>query len=111
MGYYWQIINMSKEQYLKFLLIFCPVLNLLCGVFIDLYAPSLVDLSHYMSTTISMSQNTITATVLGYALGQLFFGILSQKIGNRNSVIMGLCIFSIFSAGAIFSHSIILLFI
>jgi MFS family permease len=102
---------MENENYLTFLLFFCPLLNLLCGVSLDLYAPSIVDISHYMNTSLSMSQNTITATIFGYAIGQLFFGAVGQKLSHKQSINIALIIFTVSSAISTILHNIMLLLI
>lgn len=63
---------MNKQE--KQLLFFLPVLNLLCGVSIDSYSPTLPDVANYFSTSSSMAQSTITIMIIGFAIGQFALG-------------------------------------
>lgn len=92
--------------YYVFLIWFCPILNLLCGVSIDLYAPALVEISHDLHTNIALSQNTITATIIGFACGQILWGAISPRLGIRNSLFYSLLLYCLFSILAIFVHEI-----
>ena len=70
------------QKYQKQLLILLPILNLICGVTIDLYAPSLPQIEQFYRISQSLAQNTITITILGFALGQLI--LLDENLVIRN---------------------------
>ena len=79
---------MNKQE--KQLLYFLPVLNLLCGISIDSYAPALPDIGNYFSVSDSMTQATITIMIIGFAIGQFFFGFLSDLYGRYKTTIFSL---------------------
>lgn len=56
----------------------------------DIYLPSLPDVAREMGTTATAVQLTMTATLIGGALGQLAIGPLSDKLGRRLPVLVGL---------------------
>jgi Bcr/CflA subfamily drug resistance transporter len=56
----------------------------------DLYLPSLYALSHELHTSYSVVQITITAYMVGFALSQLIYGVLSDGIGRKSPLIFGL---------------------
>ena len=54
-------------------MIFCPLLNSVAGIVIDLYAPSMPAIGRELNASTAAMQNTIVIATFGYALGQLFF--------------------------------------
>lgn len=100
------LFNEDKmDKYQRQLLWFLPILNLICGVTIDLYAPALPQIETFYNISQSLAQNTITSTILGYALGQFIFGFLSDYYGRRKTLIIALIMYLFASFGVIFSHS------
>ena len=59
----------------------------LMGIGIDLYVPSLPDITRYFHTDTSLVQFTVSLYILGYGIGQLIFGILCDTIGRRKILI------------------------
>lgn len=100
---------MQKHQ--KQLLILLPILNLICGVTIDLYAPSLPQIEQFYRISQSLAQNTITITILGFALGQLIFGLLSDHYGRRSTIILALIVYLVATCEIIFCKSVSLLLV
>lgn len=64
---------------------------------IDMYLPSLPILANDFGTTVSIAQLSLTACLLGLALGQLIIGPLSDVYGRRKPLMIGLVIFTIAS--------------
>ena len=60
-----------------------------------LYIPALPLLSDFFKTPEQSIMLTITITFIGYTIGQLFWGNLSDQIGRRPSLIIALIIFII----------------
>ena len=56
----------------------------------DIYLPSLPDVAREMGTTATAVQLTMTSTLIGGAVGQLVIGPLSDKLGRRLPVLVGL---------------------
>jgi DHA1 family bicyclomycin/chloramphenicol resistance-like MFS transporter len=57
---------------------------------IDMYLPGLPALARDLSATESASQLTLTACLIGLALGQLVAGPLSDTLGRRRPLLVGL---------------------
>lgn len=59
---------------------------------IDTYLPSLPEVAADLGTTEASAQFTITATLLGGAVGQFVIGPLSDRYGRRAPVMIGLAV-------------------
>lgn len=57
---------------------------------IDMYLPSLPTITTGLHTTAAMVQLTLTGTLAGLALGQLFIGPLSDAVGRRLPLLAGI---------------------
>jgi DHA1 family bicyclomycin/chloramphenicol resistance-like MFS transporter len=70
---------------------------------IDFYLPGLPRLTSDFDAGASVGQATLTACLLGLAVGQLFVGPLSDRFGRRPPLLVGLvlyCLVSLACAGA-----------
>jgi len=76
---------------------------------IDLYLPALPQMKIQFATSASLMQLSITACLIGLALGQLIAGPLSDQYGRRKPLIIGFIIFGLVSLGMAFIHSVTLL--
>ena len=65
---------------------------------IDAYLPALPDLARDLGGTPAAAQLTLTAVLLGIALGQLVGGPLSDRLGRRVPMLAGLATFVVASA-------------
>ena len=59
---------------------------------IDMYLPALPSITADLATTAAAVQLTLTGTLAGLALGQLFIGPLSDAVGRRLPLIAGLVV-------------------
>jgi DHA1 family bicyclomycin/chloramphenicol resistance-like MFS transporter len=66
---------------------------------IDMYLPALPALQAEFGTTAGRVQQTLSAYLLGLALGQLAFGPLADRYGRKPPLLGGLSVFAIASAG------------
>ena len=105
------MMRMTSEKYVLFILIFAPLLNFGAGIVVDLYAPSLPEILKSLSTTETMVQATIVSSIIGYAIGQLFFGVLSDWKGRKFSLILGIVLFSLVSLSSFFASNIEMLIV
>ncbi|WP_125584119.1 multidrug effflux MFS transporter [Levilactobacillus cerevisiae] len=76
---------------------------------IDLYLPALPQMKIQFATSASLMQLSITACLIGLALGQLIAGPLSDQYGRRKPLIIGFIIFGLVSLAMAFIHSVTLL--
>lgn len=72
------------------------ILGLLTGIgplCTDLYLPALPEMSEQLATTTTLTQLTLTSSLIGLGLGQLLFGPLSDRIGRKVPLILSLLLF------------------
>ncbi len=72
----------------------------------DLYVPSLPNLTEDLQTTPAKVQWTMSAYLIGFAVGQLFYGPLSDKFGRKPILLIGFSIFLVATIASGFSTSI-----
>ncbi|KRN75579.1 hypothetical protein IV73_GL000063 [Weissella kandleri] len=89
------MVNQNKFNYLQVILL--GVLSAFAVFSMDFYLPGLPGLQHDFHTTASLAQLTITASLIGLGVGQLFVGPWSDKIGRRQPLLIGTFIFAVTS--------------
>ena len=73
---------------------------------LDLYLPALPQLTEDLATSASGAQLTITACLLGLAVGQLVAGPLSDQFGRRRPLLIGLVCYLLTSLACAVAPSI-----
>ncbi|WP_372491804.1 multidrug effflux MFS transporter [Microbacterium croceum] len=76
---------------------------------IDLYLPAFPVLEEDFQTTAAAIQLTLTGTMIGFAIGQLVVGPLSDKVGRRIPLIVVTAVHVLASVGAAFAPTLELL--
>lgn len=71
-----------------------------------IYTPSLPELTHILSTTGSKIQQTLSIYFIGFAIGVFVWGILSDRIGRRPSMLYGIVLYILGSLGCLFSNTV-----
>lgn len=104
------MIYMVKENSQLFILVFLGVLTAFGPFVTDMYLPTLPAMTEYFNTTSSQVQLGLTASMIGLAAGQLFFGPLSDKYGRRLPLIIAMLLFLLATIGCLIS-SIIMQFV
>lgn len=94
-------IDVKSENYLGLLMLLAPLLNFLSGITFDLHAPSLPAIAAYYSAPILAAKNTITLSLLGFAIGSVIFGTLLDIFGRRSVILFGLLIYTVASFSAL----------
>lgn len=72
----------------------------------DMYLPSLPAMGDYFSTSSSMVQLGLTTSMIGLAVGQVFFGPLSDRYGRRMPLLVAMWLFIASTICCLFSTSI-----
>ena len=73
---------------------------------IDMYLSAFPQLAVDLETSASMVQLTLTTFLIGLALGQLFIGQLSDRLGRRRPLLVGIVVCLVASVLCAFSPSI-----
>lgn len=76
---------------------------------IDLYLPALPEMTQNLQTQASLIQLSLSACLLGLAIGQLISGPLSDRYGRKKPLMIGFFIFALVSLLIAISHSVYLL--
>lgn len=79
------------------LIVILGLLTALAPFSIDAYLPGLPDLARTFHTTASATQLTLTACLLGLAVGQFVAGPLSDSYGRRRPLLAGLGVYTLAS--------------
>lgn len=66
-----------------FLLLYLGILSAFGPFVMDMYLPAFPVLTEFFGASSSMVQLSLTASTIGLAAGQLFFGTVSDKYGRR----------------------------
>lgn len=71
------------------------LLAMLAPLATSFYLPGLPELGVDLGVTVPQAQLTVSATLVGLALGQLVLGSVSDRIGRRRLMIAGMAVFSV----------------
>ena len=63
----------------------------------DMYLPSLPAIAAGLQASTGQTQMTLSAFLLGFALGQFFYGPISDRVGRKPVLLFGLGLFSVAS--------------
>lgn len=97
---------MQKDNSKIFLLILLGMLSAFGPFVTDMYLPSLPAMGDYFSTTSSMVQLGLTTSMVGLAVGQIFFGPLSDRYGRRAPLLVAMWLFIASTICCLFSQNI-----
>nr|WP_269766199.1 multidrug effflux MFS transporter [Microlunatus flavus] len=88
------------------LVVVLGMLSMFGPISLDLYLPALPALATDLRSSTSAAQLSITACLLGLALGQLVAGPLSDQFGRRRPLVVGLVVYLLTSAACAFAPTI-----
>jgi len=91
-----------------FLTIFLGIMSAMAPLSTDMYLPSLPVVQSDLGISASLTQLTLTMTMIGMALGQIFSGPISDMRGRKIPLLIGMLIFTAASAGCAYVTNIVL---
>jgi DHA1 family bicyclomycin/chloramphenicol resistance-like MFS transporter len=91
-------ISAREETVGRPLAVVLGLLTIFGPISMDLYLPVLPALTAELQSTTSVAQLTITACLLGLAMGQVVAGPLSDRFGRRTPLLFGVIAYTITSA-------------
>lgn len=97
---------MVKENSKIFLLVLLGMLSAFGPFVTDMYLPSLPTMGDYFNTTSSMVQLGLTTSMVGLAVGQVFFGPLSDRYGRRMPLLVAMWLFLVSTVCCLFAQDI-----
>lgn len=72
---------------------------------IDMYLPSLPALEQHFGADTAATQLTLSAYFIGLAIGQLFYGPVSDRFGRKKPLLFGLALYALVSLGCAYAPS------
>lgn len=100
--------SLSRSRRLVYIVIL-GMLTALGPFTMDLYLPALPVIQHQFGAQTAATQMTLTGTLVGFALGQLIVGPLSDKVGRKAPLIAAAVVHMAASIGAAAAPSIAVL--
>ncbi|KYN90428.1 transporter [Vibrio cidicii] len=94
-------MNISKMQ-----LVYLAALSMLGFVATDMYLPAFKAMEIDFMTGPEQIALSLTVFLVGMAVGQLLWGLASDKFGHRNTLAAGLALFTLASFGLAFSDQV-----
>jgi len=97
---------MKKSSNHIYLIILLAVLSSVAPMGIDTYIPSIPDIATAFHVGIEKIELSLSIFLIGFSIGQIFGGPISDNYGRRKSSLLGLLGYAFFSFIIIFSSSI-----
>ena len=72
----------------------------------DMYLPSLPDIARTLHTPVLQVQLTISSYLFGFAVGQIFYGPVSDRLGRRPVLLAALVVYALATVGCAVAQSI-----
>ncbi len=89
-----------------FLIVFLGMLAAMTPLSTDMYLPALPEFSNDFHISASLAQLTLTMTLIGMAVGQILGGPVSDYLGRRNPLLLGMAVFTAASVLCFITSSI-----
>ena len=93
----------TKTNSRLYILILIGLLSAFGPFVTDFYLPALPALGEYFQTTASRVQMSLTFSMIGLAVGQLFIGPFSDRYGRKRPLLASLLLFILSTAACLLS--------
>src|SRR5574344_2058460 len=97
---------MKKSTNHIYLIILLSILSSVAPMGVDTYLPSIPEISKYFDASIQKIELSLPIFLIGFAVGQIFGGPISDRYGRKFGSILGLIGYAIFSFIIIFSSNV-----
>lgn len=96
----------GRQKYYFFIILILGALATISPFSIDMYLPGFPAIALDLNTTIDQVQLSLTAYLVGIAVGQLLYGPLLDRFGRKKPLYVGLIVYILASVGCAFTESI-----
>ena len=97
--------NGLRQQYSFAWIMLLALLTALGPLSIDMYLPALPQMANDFGVSTQMMANTLPAYFFGLAIGQLIYGPISDRIGRKKPLYVGLSLYAVASLLCVFASS------
>ncbi|QKF72263.1 drug resistance transporter, Bcr/CflA family [Aliarcobacter faecis] len=97
---------MKKSINHIYLIVLISILSSVAPMGVDTYLPSIPEIAKYFEVNIHKVELSLAIFLIGFSIGQIFGGPISDRYGRRFGSIIGLLGYAIFSFLIIFSSNI-----
>ncbi|CDH26103.1 Bcr/CflA family multidrug efflux MFS transporter [Xenorhabdus bovienii] len=98
-------MQQQRLSYLGLVLIL-GLLSMLMPLAIDMYLPSMPTIATNFGVDAGRVQMTLSSYILGFAIGQMVYGPMSDSLGRKPVIVGGVIVFAIASAACALSQNI-----
>lgn len=88
------------------LTVFLGIMSAMAPLSTDMYLPALPTVQNDLGISASLAQLTLTMTIIGMAIGQIFTGPVSDRYGRRGPLFIGMLLFILATAGCVWAQDI-----
>lgn len=96
----------DRQKYYVFIILILGALATISPFSIDMYLPGFPAIVRDLDTSIDQVQLSLTAYLVGIAVGQLLYGPLLDRFGRKKPLYVGLLVYILTSIGCAFTESI-----
>ncbi|MBE6093816.1 MAG: multidrug effflux MFS transporter [Selenomonas sp.] len=97
---------MTKGKQL-WLTVFLGLMTAMAPLATDMYLPALPTMQGELNISASLAQMTLTMTMIGMALGQIFAGPVSDRYGRKRPLVLGMMVFTLSTVGCVWAENIV----
>lgn len=100
---------MNKHHASTSVVFILGLLAMLMPLSIDMYLPAMLDIAQEFSVEAGSAQMTLSTYILGFAIGQLFYGPLADSLGRKPVILGGTLVFMLAAVACALSQTITML--